>query len=82
MDNFNFKVPPVGIKFKNLGQYHLAWLMVNRIYNLKILLFRNQFKITDKEEKSHIELDCFIIKHYVLDWFLATNCEIAPLNDI
>ncbi|XP_050525089.1 uncharacterized protein LOC126896389 [Daktulosphaira vitifoliae] len=56
--------------------------MAKGIYGLKIFLFRNQFKLTKLEENSLAELNCFIIKCYAVNWFTASNSEMAPLNDI
>lgn len=56
--------------------------MAKGIYALRIFLFRNQFKLTKQEKYSLVELNRFIIKCYAMNWFIASNSEIASLNDI
>lgn len=75
-------VPPRGIFFRQPGPYHLARWMAKAIYSLKLFIFRNQFKLNNKEDQSLKEICCFIIKCYVQAWFSAPNAIEAPFNDI
>ncbi|KAF0714990.1 Uncharacterized protein FWK35_00031556, partial [Aphis craccivora] len=75
-------VPPQGIHFRAPGAYHLARWMAKAIYCLKIFLFRTQFKLTQKQEKSLKRICCFIMKCYAEAWFSSTNAITAPMNDI
>ncbi|KAE9523392.1 hypothetical protein AGLY_015944 [Aphis glycines] len=70
------------VNFRQPGAYHLARWMAKGIYSLKILLFKNQFKLTSTEEMSLKKISCFIIKCYAEVWFTAPNAIKAPINDI
>jgi len=76
------ETPSRGIHFHQPGACHLARWMAKAIYCLKIYLFRQQFKLTYKEEKALRRICCFIIKCYAEAWFSAPNAIEAPLNDI
>lgn len=76
------ETPSRGIHFRQPGAYHLARWMAKAIYCLKIYLFRQQFKITQREENALKRICCFIVKCYAKAWFSATNAIEAPLNDI
>lgn len=73
-------IPPG--KFKQPEACHLAQYMAKAISALKIFLFRNQFKLTKQEKNSLVELNCFVVKYYVMNFFTASNNEMAPLSDI
>ncbi|KAF0771445.1 Uncharacterized protein FWK35_00027558 [Aphis craccivora] len=68
-ENFDFRQP---------GAYHLARWMAKGIYTLKILLFKNQFKLTSAEGMPLKKIRCFIIKCYVEVWFTAPDSIKAP----
>ncbi|KAL4091540.1 hypothetical protein QTP88_026214 [Uroleucon formosanum] len=70
------------VNFRQPGAYHLARWMAKGIYSLKMLLFKNQFKLTSTEEMSLKKISCFIIKCYAEVWFTAPNAIKAPINDI
>ncbi|XP_039315242.1 uncharacterized protein LOC120359881 isoform X1 [Solenopsis invicta] len=76
------ETPSRGIHFHQPGACHLARWMAKAIYCLKIYMFRQQFKLTHKEEKALRRICCFIIKCYAEAWFSAPNAIEAPLNDI
>lgn len=76
------ETPSRGIHFRQPGAYHFARWMSKAIYCLKIYLFRQQFKLTQREEKALKRICCFIIKCYAKAWFSAPNAIEAPLNDI
>lgn len=76
------ETPTRGIHFRQPGAYHLARWMAKAIYCLKIYLFRQQFKLTQREEKALRRICCFVIKCYAKAWFSAANAIEAPLNDI
>lgn len=56
--------------------------MAKGIYSLKILLFKNQFKLTSTEEMTLRKISCFITKCYAEVWFTAPDSIKAPFNDI
>lgn len=56
--------------------------MAKGIYSLKMLLFKNQFKLTSIEEMSLKRICCFIIKCYAQVWFTSPNSIEAPVNDV
>lgn len=75
-------IPPNGVMFKRPGAVHHARWMAKAIYNLKIFLFRNQFKLTNSEMKGVRQVCVFVIKFYVKIWFSATSAITAPNNDL
>lgn len=56
--------------------------MAKAIYCLKIYLFRQQLKLTKREETALRRISCFTVKCYAKAWFSAMNSIEAPLNDI
>lgn len=46
--------------------------MPKAIYALKSVLFINQLKLTKHEENSFVELNCFVVKCYAINWFTAS----------
>jgi hypothetical protein len=59
---------PGNVNFRQPGAYHLARWMAKGIYSLKMLLFKNQFKLTSIEEMPLKRICCFIIKCYAQVW--------------
>jgi hypothetical protein len=55
--------------------------MAKAIYSLKVYLFREQFKLTKKEEKGIREICVFTVRVYVKFWFQAASACRAPRND-
>ena len=52
------------------------------IYSLKILMFRKNFKLTPKEEKSLRDLSIFIARIYCKAWITAHFTIQAPNQDL
>ena len=71
--NFHIQAP---------GAYHHARWMAKLIYNLKIFLFRSQFRLTSREMSSLGHFNTFILKVYLNSWFTAPCATSAPLNDL
>lgn len=64
------------------GAYHRARWMAKGIYCLKILLFREQFKMNAKELQGIRRLCLFIIPLYIKAWLTApVTCD-APYNNL
>lgn len=75
-------VPEKGISFRAPAGIHRARWMAKSIYSLKIYLFRDQFKLTKKEEKSISEICIFTVMVYVKYWFVSSSACKAPNNDL
>ena len=70
------------ISFRRPGALHRARWMAKVIYAIKILLFRESFKMTKKEEKALRRFTRFAVRYYVPNWFVASNVAAAPRNDL
>lgn len=68
-------------KFRAPGAMSHARWMMKAIYSFKIYLFRSQFTLTAKEEKSIREFLIFVVKIYVKPWFSSGKAVEAPNND-
>lgn len=75
------QTPPNGIFFKVPGPIHHARWMAKAIYSLKIFLFRNEFKLTLKENNAFRDLCIFIVRLYIKQWFCAPVASRAPNLD-
>ncbi|KAL4104535.1 hypothetical protein QTP88_019830 [Uroleucon formosanum] len=73
---------PNGIHFKKPGSIHHARWMAKAIYSLKIYLFREQFRLTVKEETALRNICIFIIRLYIKSWFDAPSAIKAPFQDL
>ncbi|KAL4119640.1 hypothetical protein QTP88_012435 [Uroleucon formosanum] len=73
---------PNGIHFKKPGAIHHARWMAKAIYSLKIYLFREQFRLTVKEETALRNICIFIIRLYIKSWFDAPSAIKAPFQDL
>jgi hypothetical protein len=71
-----------GISFRTPGGLHRARWMAKAIYSLKIYLFRDQFKLSKKEETGIRDACIFTIKVYIKYWFQAPLGSCAPRNDL
>lgn len=76
------QIPPNGIFFKVPGPINHARWMAKNIYSLKIFLFRNEFKITFRENNALRDLCIFIVRLYIKQWFCATFATLAPNLDL
>ena len=73
---------PNGIYFKKPSATHHACWMAKAIYSLKIYLFREQFRLTVKEETALRNICIFTIRLYIKVWFDAPSAIKAPLQDL
>ncbi|KAL4104515.1 hypothetical protein QTP88_019810 [Uroleucon formosanum] len=76
------QTPPNGIFFKVPGPIHHARWMSKAIYSIKIFLFRNEFKLTLKENNALRDLCIFIVRIYIKQWFCARAAALAPNMDL
>lgn len=76
------EIPPNGLSIRMPGAIHHARWMAKAIYCLKIFIFRQQFKMEQKEKEALMELSVFIILIYVKAWILAPIAPSAPNNDL
>ena len=75
-------IPSEETKFRKPGACHHARWLSKVIYVLKIYIFRDQFKLTRREEKALTEISIFIIKIYFEAWFNAPLALKAPNHDL
>lgn len=68
--------------FKKPGACHHARWMAKAIYSLKMYLFRQSFKLTNKEVKGLLEICQFIVFVYLEMWYTASQSIEAPTNDL
>ncbi|KAL4120447.1 hypothetical protein QTP88_013138 [Uroleucon formosanum] len=73
---------PNGIFFKVPGPIHHAPWMSKAIYSIKIFLFRNEFKLTLKENNALRDLCIFIVRIYIKQWFCTRAAALAPNMDL
>ncbi|KAL4150130.1 hypothetical protein QTP88_003964 [Uroleucon formosanum] len=76
------QTPPNGIFFKVPGPIHHARWMSKAIYSIKIFLFRNEFKLTLKENNALRDLCIFIVRIYIKQWFCVRAAALAPNMDL
>lgn len=72
----------VNVKFYKPGATSHARWMAKAIYSLKIYIFRDQFKLTKREEKGLFSVCQFVVFVYIKYWFPATLAVDAPKNDL
>jgi len=68
--------------FRLPGAVHQARWMAKIIYSFKIMLFREQFKMTTKELKNLTEFCLFVSHVYVKAWISCPLASDAPVNDL
>ena len=68
--------------FSPPGAYHRARWMAKGIYTLKLLLFREQFKMNAHELKAVKRISLFTVTLYVKAWLTSQSSCDAPLNDL
>lgn len=61
---------------------HRARWMAKAIYSLKIFLFRDQLKMSKKEQKGIKDICVFTVRIYVKYWYEAQSAPFAPGNDL
>ena len=62
--------------------YHRARWMAKVIYTLKIILFREQFALIEREKRALIRFTTFIVTTYVEPWTSAHCSTSAPATDL
>lgn len=72
LSSYNFRAP---------GAMHNARWMSKALYSLKIFLFKEQFHLTTREEKSLKNIRIFIIEFYIQFWFTSSFSLQSPAND-
>ena len=74
-------IPVRGVHYQIPGAMHHARWMAKVIYAIKMWLFRREFKMTAKEERSIRELATFSVLIHLRAWITAPLAVEAPLND-
>ena len=63
--------PPRGIHFMAPGpMYHARW-MSKVLYSLKVWMFHQQFKLTDKKNNNLLQMCIFSVRIYLKAWIEA-----------
>ena len=70
------------MSFKAPAGLHRARWMSKTIYSLKIWLFRQQFKLTKREQKGIADVCLFTVHLYVKAWFQAPSAICGPRIDL
>jgi hypothetical protein len=63
------------------GEMHHARWMGKVIYSIKVWMFQDQFKLTEKESKALQDIWIFAVRVYVTGWFTAEDPVSAPNHD-
>ena len=74
--------PPRGIHFMAPGPMHHARWKSKVLYSLKVWMFHQQFKLTDKENNNLLQMFIFSVKIYLKAWIEAPLSAAAPNNDL
>ena len=74
--------PDRGVHFREPVGLHRARWMAKAIDSMKIYLFREQFKLTKREEKALFDRSQFVVLIYIKAWFLSPSPVRAPLQDL
>ncbi|XP_076849024.1 beta-ureidopropionase isoform X1 [Brachyhypopomus gauderio] len=74
--------PPRGIRIMAPGTMHRARWMAKLLYCMKIWLFKEQFKLTAREETSLRDMSLFGCLLYTKAWTLCPKPASAPANDL
>lgn len=61
--------------------HHARW-MAKAIYSLKIFIFRDEFKLTNREIRDLRQVCIFVILIYLKLWFTSSSAIQAPKNDL
>lgn len=70
------------VQFRAAGAVSHARWMSKALYSIKIYVFRDQFRLTLREEKALYDVCLFIVFVYIEGWFSATSAIFAPNNDL
>jgi hypothetical protein len=75
-------VPSRGISFRAPAGLHRAKWMAKSVYSLKIWMFKQQFKLTKREENGLADICLFTVMLYVKAWFQAPYAPCASRIDL
>ncbi|XP_044584232.1 uncharacterized protein LOC123264797 isoform X2 [Cotesia glomerata] len=75
-------MPQEKISFKRPGAVHHARWMAKAIYSLKMYLFRDEFKLSQKELHGLRHFCIFIVTLYLKAWFSSTSATTAAYHDL
>lgn len=73
MERYSFRAPG--------ADHHARW-MAKQIYGFKILLFREQFKLSKREEEGLRTFCIYATRFHIKAWFTANNAIQAPNHDL
>ena len=76
------RVPMRGISFRAPAGQHRARWMAKAIYALKIWMFRDQFRLTKREEKGIRDICLFTVRLYITAWYRSPEATSAPRLDL
>jgi len=76
------KTPSRGIRIIQPGAMHRARWMARVIYSMKLLLFRQQFKLKPTEETGLRRFVMFALIIYIRAWYSAPDFVASPRHDV
>lgn len=56
--------------------------MAKALYAIKMYMFKSQFKLNSREEKSLRDIVIFIIRYHIRAWIRCSYAVEAPQNDL
>lgn len=75
-------MPQDKVSFKRPGAVHHARWMAKGIYSLKMFIFRDEFRLSNKEFHGLRQLCIFIVVLYLKAWFSSTSATAAAHHDL
>ena len=66
------ETPPCGILFRYPGAFHQSRFMSKATNSLKFFIFRKQYELLPREEKSLQDICIYLVHSYVVTWFRTT----------
>jgi len=74
--------PPRGVRIMAPGAMHRARWMAKLLYCVKIWMFKQQFRLTAREETGLREMSLFCCLLYTKAWTVCSSPATAPANDL
>ena len=75
-------MPQDKVSFKRPGAVHHARWMAKAIYSLKMFIFRDEFRLSNKELHGLRQFCIFIVVLYLKAWFSSTSATTAADHDL
>ncbi|XP_057335392.1 uncharacterized protein LOC130674123 isoform X3 [Microplitis mediator] len=76
------EMPQGKVYFKRPGAVHHARWMAKGIYSLKMFMFRDEFRLSNKELHGLRQFSIFIVVLYLKAWFSSTSATTTAHHDL